>query len=343
MYYFHMETMILLNFVIFTALFKIPIFEFKQLCSMNATNICYLCTSTMNCKLIGNEMKVIRSTNRNTIINYGTYVGGHVKIIEEPEVVTFYSCLGMTARGDKTGYLQVNPFTYHPINHELEFRNYPLGRNFLKMSTRFQKCLNSHCLHNNNNNNNRLECADLPETRLDFEFSDITTLECVQNITFAHLSAPNVTVLRENHFFRNAYNIIYLKLNLQQLTVIECSTFERLKNLRLLRFNSDNIQVVENYECIFDFNENLVALVFNDKWIWNSCQIDYRKRWIFSIFFSCVTISTVMIWTAFCTIFRNKFTDTFYENATQHSYENLGFNGVNFDFETDGESVSVAH
>ena len=278
----HVNIRIIIIILLSITLSTISTTKLEQTCFTNSTEICYPCTSTMNCKLIGNEMKVIRSTNRNTTINYGTYVGGHVKIIEEPEVVTFYSCLGMTARGDKTGYLQVNPFTYHPINHELEFRNYPLGRNFLKMSTRFQKCLNSHCLHNNNNNNNnnRLECIILMETRLDFDFdfNSVTTLECVQNITFAHLNAPNVTVLRENHFFRNAYNIIYLELNVGHLGVLECDTFEYLSHVRVIRYSSSsssdsNGNELNQFACILQHNPSLVRVIVNNNSIWSNCHI----------------------------------------------------------------------
>ena len=239
-----------------------------QLCSTTNTLICYPCVrklySSDRCAEITYDMKII-NFNTDGVISYNSYINSGVYIIEQPSKITFYSCR------DRYNYFQVTSETYYPIGNgsKLNFSTIPLGVPISTGTTiRFTYCLLMYCL---SLNNNQLKCNDKHLDSLEFQFDTSNiSLDCIQNITYAQIYSENITLISRNYFFRNAYNIIYLKLDFENLKSIQLNSFQNLYNLRVLKISYIDIKL--DYDTIFQYNPRLIQIIVQNQLLWVKCQ-----------------------------------------------------------------------
>ena len=260
--------MILKNIIILSHIVSLlmPFMKSLQLCLTSSTNICYPCkrydSQRDRCDEITYDMKII-IFGSDTLISYDLFKNTGIFIVEEPLKITYYSCL------DRKNYFQVARKTYFPLgDHKLHFSKIPLGiSNTSSIGAHFQYCLLSYCTVWNNN---RFVCDDIHLESLEFYFVGHVSLACVQNITYAYIRSNTVSNISINYFFRNAYNIIYLRLDFENLKFIEPTTFSNLFNLRILRITSSVLE--SDNQIIFQYNHNLVKIIFNNQFLWNDCK-----------------------------------------------------------------------
>ena len=263
-------------------------------CLNYVTDMCISCDyNDYYCDEISSEAKMIQ-INRNASVDYEKYVHTNVKIIQEYRLNTYYSCPNMF---DK--YLQVYSYNYYPITNQLNFssivsRSPPIFH-WGHISVILQNCLETFC---STDQNHIFICHGLSFTNLQFVFNDIVTPYCLQNITTTCIiSKTMLDVDRSLYFFTNAYNMIYLMLDVKDLKNLRCNRFQKLVNLRELElvFPADTDFDPENYKCIFRYNPNLVKIVMNDKWLWNECitydTVDYSVNYpLITTFFVIIVI-----------------------------------------------------
>ena len=242
--------------------------ETLQLCSTTNTLICYPCVrnlySSDRCAEITYDMKII-NFNTDGVISYNSYINSGVYIIEQPSKITFYSCR------DRYNYFQVTSETYYPIGNgsKLNYSTIPLGVPISTgTTTRFTYCLLMYCL---SLNNNQLKCNDKHLDSLEFQFDTSNiSLDCIQNITYAQIYSENITLISRNYFFRNAYNIIYLKLDFENLKSIQLNSFQNLYNLRVLKISYIDIKL--DYDTIFQYNPRLIQISAQNQLLWVKCN-----------------------------------------------------------------------
>ena len=258
-----MSTKTLLQASIFP--FLLTLVDSLQLCSKEIQKVCYPCESRISnyftCTEISDQMKIIYFET-NQFIDYTKYQNSHVRLIEEPQKITLYPC------HRNTSYIQVDLDTYYPIGSKLKLKFTNKSEFKSVRNSRFQSCLETHCL----TKNNRFVCHDHFVQHLDFKFNQIVTTQCIQNITIALIFSRYLTKIVPNMFFLNAYNLIYVVFDLDILEILECSTFENLKHLRLVDFQVLRKTTVRNYECVFQYNPNIVFINDNNNITWNTCE-----------------------------------------------------------------------
>ena len=263
----HMHTVVL---VLFFAVTVIQSKEALEYCLNHMETICFPCrpisAEDPQCIEISREMKII-NFDTHVNVSYHRYSNSSVKMIQEPNKVTFLSC----GRGNDDNYFQVQSYSYYPVGHTLHFSPYSVGMQYIQ-SALFQTCLNYYCV---SIRNNMLKCRDPLVDGFGFSFNSNITLPCVQNITYASITSDRISEITKNPFFVNAYNIINLVLDLNILRSFQCNAFQRLNNLRVLKINLNKSSVIETkvYECFFKFNPKLVMIDINGNWIWQSCHL----------------------------------------------------------------------
>ena len=234
-----------------------------QMCLSVFRFVCIPCNISrddpVNCLEIDDEKKVINFSGSETRVDYEKYVNTNIKIIMEDGTYTLYSC---------DSYLKVSQTVYFPIGRKLEYPTIAFSSRSLHDYTPFQDCLNMYCLLNKNHF--RCETAFLDKFHFGFDYH--VTHKCVQNITMASITTPAIQYLDFNHFFEYAYNLIYLQLELPNLRYFNCQVFRGLRNLRLLDFMHSNF-TLDEYKCIFRYNRNLVKIVTEKVFIWNTCDL----------------------------------------------------------------------
>ena len=98
---------------------------------------------------------------------------------------------------------------------------------------------------------------------------------CFDTITHVEIKSGHLTVIDDHMLFSANYtgwNIIYLYLILDKdidNIRVTCDAFRHLKKLRNLRMNKAHIQ---NFECIFQNNADLVKIEWNTTRVWNMCN-----------------------------------------------------------------------
>ena len=268
-------------------------------CLSNQDEICYVCPFTYStrgiCEQINNQTKII-DINSNYIINYRAYLNTSVRIIEKPSIIIFFTC------STYDEYLIVHRESYYPIDKgTLNLSGIPFGVQNNNISTRFQYCLLLYCTIRNNN---RFICYDIHLESLEFYFVGHVSLACVQNITYAYIRSNTVSNISINYFFRNAYNIIYLRLEFENLKFIEPATFSNLFNLKILKVTSADL--VLNYQDIFYYSPSLVQIIFNSQWFWNDCSLDLaaeNSSVIFTITYTGCCVFSILLLAIVLTVY----------------------------------------
>ena len=224
--------------------------------------------NTINCKEVTQNIKIIHFRNSTDDIDYTSFVSSSIKIIEEPEKLTFYSC------PPNATYFQVDPDNFYPIKKKLPLPlNDDEGSNSTK-NTPFQTCLETYCL--TINNNNKLKCHDnIFIGSLDFQLNSAVSLACIRNITYVSIRSRFLINIKSNQFFRNAHNVHYLALHLSDVKSFQCNSLQNLSNLRIVKISMfpTNPHSIE-FSCLIQFNPNIVFVRQNDKIIWNKCTIE---------------------------------------------------------------------
>ena len=270
--FFKCSTMLTICFIKILILYLAPVIGLiQQMCTTPENDICHACqpfNHSDSIKFCQNITKNVHQINfyGTKNVNYDSYKNSNVKIIVEPEKRTFYPC------GINSSYITVNRNSYYPIQLNLNLSNVHLPITYSSIETYFQKCVEKYCF----NKNNRFECLDPLVDSLDFTFNSVVTPKCIQNITFANISSPNLSEIRQNTFFLNAVNLIFLKLDLIDLKLFENNVFQHLRHLKTIEvvyLYTESELIVNN--SIFRYNPDLILITVPDRRIWNMCKKYY--------------------------------------------------------------------
>ena len=237
-----------------------------KFCLISGERLCYECDNINRNKLYCDEMPqnvINMELNSTKITDYNSIKYTNIKVIIQPDRVTYYSC------NKNEAYLQVNSSNYYPLDRKLNFTNHPLNKPTRYADLKFQSCLNNYCA-NMANTSNKFICNNYLMEHLHFMFSTTVTPYCIQNITYVDILSRRITELCLNRFFINAYNIIYLNLEIDSLKIFECNALKNLKNLRVLHLN---VPIrLRTFECFFHYNPTLALININKLEIWNPCH-----------------------------------------------------------------------
>ena len=248
----------------------LPIVISVPKCYNDSQTVCELCEdyTDSDCQEITDDIIIVFSyQGMRQKIDYNFFSGTNVKIIHEQNSTTFYSC--------NRGYIHVNRNTFYPTGLKLNFTTfYKPETKYSADRSQFQICLDTYCL---DDKYNTLICRHHYLNTLKFQFSSHVTPMCLQNITSSLISARHLTDLKNNNFFGYATNLINLMIHIELIDSFECDIFRNLVNLRLLEIqlyggHGHQLQLVDQYKCIFGWNPNLVRIQINDKLIWNTCN-----------------------------------------------------------------------
>ena len=244
-----------------------------QYCLNYDKRICFPCDvnkdSLTYCDKISASMKYLFLPS-NLTMDYDQYSNSSIRIIEQRHTLTFYPCQYDLS---VSPYLQVDPHSFYPIGSTLNLSRPQLPKlNSIKHVNKIQACLETYC---SGTKNNQFRCFQPFSANSRFSFNDIVTTDCVQNISSAYIWSRKILKIRNNYFLLNAYNLIHLTLDLDNLKWLRCNDFKRLKHLRLveIRFHSSLLARTNNYTCIFQYNPKLVLVDINGQWIWNPCNV----------------------------------------------------------------------
>ena len=102
----------------------------------------------------------------------------------------------------------------------------------------------------------------------------LVSAACIRNITYVSIFSRSIPKFESIRFFRNAYNILYLALNVDYMKSLQCNFSRTLYNLRIVEFDVfySNSQLI-NFECFFRSNPNIVFIRINNVTTWNSCRM----------------------------------------------------------------------
>ena len=236
-----------------------------QMCLPSINKVCLACTLSLDesekCLKIDTEMKTVIFSGKKFAIDYDSYVNSGVKMINEDDTITMYSC------NVNDTYIQVTPSIFYPTDRKLRYPKYHVVIHDNVTVTPFQDCLNKFCLIHIN----FLKCVNQSIDQFDFNFNKHVTLQCVQNITIALISTLKLTSITYNNLFYYASNLIYLRLHVHNLFHFDCYTFQGLRNLRILEFMTKSVSI-NKYECVFKYNPNLIKIQVGNFSIWRTCE-----------------------------------------------------------------------
>ena len=239
-----------------------------QYCLKHSKTECYPCEDSESnihiCDKMTKTMKIIDFRgSKMSVGDYNLYVNSHIKIIKEGKNLTFYSCDG--------DYFMVSRFIYYPLKTKLLFIRLERFFGYHRAHISFQKRLENYCKMPTN----KFLSTDKDVDSLDFALSDRITSICLQNITTATIFSNRIRVLKENRFFKYAYNLVHLHLEFQNLQSFSCLVFRNLSQLRIVKFPFAADIHIESYKCILPNNRNLVKIEVGNITIWNTCDQGY--------------------------------------------------------------------
>ena len=282
-----------------TILSQILLTETGFLCIYHVAPECIFCQKrTFHDKLCierASDVKVLTILGK-TSVNYDRYINSSIKLINERNLKTFYSCFD---------YFQVYTYTFYPVRLNLLFLQEPQGIVPSRLQGTFQRCLDKFCsatIRTNNYNYNRFLCYENRLKSLDFLFNYMVTLSCVQNITYAFISSQWIEMLDVNYFFSNAYNLVYLKLELLNLKKIESRVFGNLRYLKFVKFIYKRLPL-EDYERIFEYTHSLVKIDVANVSLWIKCKLQKNNTLVVKkslVRLDGVIISGLLLLCTFC-------------------------------------------
>ena len=133
------------------------------------------------------------------------------------------------------------------------------------------KCLFNFCKANSFNLSKSLKCTDNTIHNLNINY---VNKMCFSKIVHLLIQSTNLNEIANGGFLANKdinWNIISVQLEFAKKAIISigCNAFQFLTKLRIL---SINVAQVPNFQCIFDYNPDIVKITWNTTRIWNMCN-----------------------------------------------------------------------
>ena len=165
---------------------------------------------------------------------------------------------------------QNNAFEKHNLTERVVYMDHMKVLN----SSQFEglnRCLFLYCVSNPINSLNSLKCFDNNILNLEADYMNQT---CFSTIKYIRIESLNLTEIWSGGFLSNNlinWQVIELTVKTSKTAniLITCNAFRYLSQLRILRIN---VNLFPNYKCIFQYNPDLVKIVWNTIHIWNMCN-----------------------------------------------------------------------
>ena len=201
-------------------------------------------------------------------LNYYTYYGSKVKVLQNSDYIIFYNC---------PDHKSVSYFLRFNFSSLPSRRNKRVDKSYGQVvmftaNAIFQKCLEHYCdlFHLDRLMAWKFQCENNNMNSLNLKLTRTVTNFCLESIKYAVLNSSSVYDLNTSLFFKYAVNLIMLTIIIPESSkAFKCDLFRDIVDLRLLRL--PKVDLASTY-CIFQYNPQLVRISNSSARLWNMCN-----------------------------------------------------------------------